>query len=391
VKDWTVKQVQGAAPGRHRVSASLYLYVSPDGHNRRWIFRYTKPATGRVSETGLGSADVVTLAVARAKVFEARRLVARGADPVEQRRSARTAVMTFTSVAADYLAVKARTYRNANSIKNEQLLLLTHAGDLGPKPIADIGTAHIDAALRPLWLASPHQAKRALAACLRVVRYAKAKGLTTTSAADIREDMAHLLPRVNGVKRHFTATPYDQIPEFVCRLRGAQAQGDALSPAVIEFIVLTAARENEVCGMQWSEIDWQEKVWAVPTERMKAGREHRVPLSDRALELLARQRDTVDRGEYVWPGRNGYGPVTGKAVYRYLTESMNVKATVHGFRSSFRDWCGNETHFDRVSVELCLAHRAGDSTELAYRRSDAIDKRRVILQAWADYCLGSAP
>jgi integrase len=394
MRDFTVKQVQAAGPGRHRVSASLYLYVPPDGQGRRFIFRYTKPSTGRVTETGLGSFDVVSLAEARAKALEYRRMIAKGQDPVEAKRSQRTGSTTFASVAADYLAVATRRFRNANSAKNEQLLLFTHAAALGPQSVADIGTAHIDAALRPLWLQHPHQAKRALAAVLRVLRYAKAKGLSATSAADIRESMTHLLPHVNGAKRHFTAMDYTSISAFVRELRAAQIQGAALSPTVIEFLVLTAARENEVCGMKWSEIDWPEKVWVVPAERMKAGKEHRVPLSDRALKLLIRQRGPEqgveqEKTSYVWPGRNGYGPVTGKAIYKYLTATMGVSATIHGFRAAFRTWAGNETNFDRVTAELCLAHAAGDAVELAYRRGDSLAKRRQLMEAWALYCEGS--
>jgi integrase len=298
-------------------------------------------------------------------------------------------------VAAEYLEVQARRFRNPGSVRNVKLLLLTHAADLGPKPIANIGTAHIDAALRPLWLTSPEQARRAVAACLRVLKFGKAKGLTAASTADIRKDMSHLLPRVNGSKRHFKALEYRDVPAFVRELRAAQKQGEALSPSVIEFILLTACRENEACGMQWREINWLEQVWVLPPERSKTGREHRVPLCDRAMLLLSLQRgpsvarEPADPKGFVWPGRNGEGPVTGKSVYKYLTQTMGVPVTIHGFRSAFRDWCGNETHFDRVSVELCLAHRAGDSTELAYRRSDSLEKRRVIMDQWSNYCSGT--
>jgi integrase len=273
-------------------------------------------------------------------------------------------------------------------------LLLTHAADLGPQPIADIGVKHIEAALRPLWLTSPHQAKRALAACLRVVRYAKAKGLTTTSAADVREDMSTLLPRVNGTKRHFAALDYKDIPAFVRELRAHQTQGEAMSPSVIEFILLTAARENEVCGMQWSEIDWEQKLWILPAECSKTGREHRVPLSNRALALLLKQRGPngfcyePPTDGYVWPGRNGSGPVTGKSVYVCLTRTMGLPITVHGFRATFRTWAGNETNFDRVTCELALAHKAGSQVELAYRRGDELDKRRALMEAWEAHCDG---
>jgi integrase len=376
------------------VSDSLYLLVSPNRSVLRFAFRYTRPSTGKVTECGLGRfPGEITLAEARAKRDEFRKLVREGGDPVEQRREKRVAGKTFGDVANEFLAVQERRFRNPLSVKNEELLLLTHAADLGSQSVASIRTADINAALRPLWLRAPHQAKRALAAVLRVVRYAKAQGVCSTSAADMREDMTHLLPHVNGQKRHFAALSYATIPAFVRELRAHQVQGEALSSSVIEFIVLTAARENEVCCMKWGEIDWQEKVWVVPAERMKAGKEHRVPLSDRASMLLVRQREPgmgvqPDPHAYVWPSRDGAGHIGGKAVYVYLTRTMGVKATIHGFRSSFRDWAGNETHFDRVTCEMALAHRAGDAVELAYRRGDALAKRRELMDAWANYCEG---
>jgi integrase len=401
VKDLTYKQILALKPGRHWVSESLYVHVAPNEQTRRFMFRFTKPQTKRVSEKGLGRLDKdITLTEAKDNRDGYRRLVRQGGDPVDAKRGPAT-VVTFASVASDYIEVQARRFRNPNSVKNVRVLLLRRASDLADKPIANIGTTHIDAALRPLWLTSPDQARRAVAAVLRVLKYAKAKGLSTASASEMRDDMSHLLPRVNGTKRHFTALDYKDIPAFVRELRAAQTQGDALSPAVIEFILLTACRENEVCGMQWSEIDWQERVWALPLARDKTGDKRteprRIPLCDRLLVLLSRQRgpglmrEPPDPQGYVWPGRSGDAPVTGKSVYKYLVETMGVKATIHGFRSSFRDWAGDMTHYARNDIEECLGHAVGDSTERAYRRKDGLDKRRVIMEAWANHCAGAGP
>jgi integrase len=389
-KDYTVKQCEAAGPGRHRVSASLYLIVAPNGV-KRWAFRYTKPSTGKVTEAGLGSYGLITLAEARKRVLDHRRMVEKGGDPVDA-QLAKNLQVTFATVATEYLDIQARRFRNPGSVKNARLLLLKHAAGLADLPIAGVGTQHIDAALRPLWLTSPEQARRAVAAVLRVLKYAKAKGHTTAGAADMRESMAALLPHVNGSKRHFTALDYKDVPAFVVQLRNDQRTGVALSPAVIEFIVLTAARENEVCGMRWAEVNWEDRIWILPADRSKTGKEHRVPLSGRAVALLARQRPRIIGEEhpdgYVWPGRSGYEPVTGKSVYKYLTQTMGVKATIHGLRSSFRDWAGDDTHFARDHIEECLGHTVGNAVERAYRRSDALDKRRVILQAWSDFCNG---
>jgi integrase len=225
-----------------------------------------------------------------------------------------------------------------------------------------------------------------------VLKFGKAKGLTAASTADMREDMAHLLPRVNGAKRHFKALEYREVPAFVRELRAAQKQGEALSPSVIEFILLTAARENEVCGMQWREVNFQERLWVLPPERSKTNTEHRVPLCDRAMHLLSLQRGPsissvkpYDPEGFVWPGRNGDGPVTGKSVYKYLTKTMGVDTTIHGFRSVFRDWAGDMTHYARNDIEECLGHAVGNAVERAYRRSDALEKRREIMAAWSAY------
>jgi integrase len=173
-----------------------------------------------------------------------------------------------------------------------------------------------------------------------------------------------------------------------------QKQGEALSPAVIEFIVLTVVRVGEAVGAQWGEIDWNERVWTIPASRMKAGRVHRVPLCQRAMALLLGQRepnafgDQLDPNAFIWPGRAGQGHITAKAAYKYLTQTMDVKATIHGLRATFSSWCGNETHFDRVTCELALSHSAGSQVELAYRRGDEIAKRRQLMEMWAKFCDG---
>jgi integrase len=382
--DWTVKQCDNAEPGRHRVSACLYLVV--EGRNKRWAFRFTRPGTKRQTEKGLGRYKVVTLAEARAKVHGLRRAVAKGVNPIDAKRAA-TPATTFAGVAADYIEVQARRYRNPNTVRNTRLMLLTHAAKLGDMPVSAIDTSHVKAALQELWLRAPDQAKRTVAAILRVLKYAKASGLTTASAADIRDSLSQLLPRPNGPARHQLSMPYKNIPTFMCELQAAQTQGEALSPAVIEFLILTAARENEVCRMRFGEIDWQERVWTVPAERMgKTLKPHEVPLSDRALALLERQRGLSNT--YVWPGRDGIGCVTGKSVYKYLTVTMGLKgkASIHGFRSTFREYLGDKTDFAREHIEECLSHQVGNAVERAYRRHPGIGKKREIFRAWAAYC-----
>jgi hypothetical protein len=190
VKDLTYKQILALAPGRHWASESLYVFVTPDAQSRRFIFRFTKPSTGRVSEKGLGRLDKdITLKEAKDERDKLRGLVRKGVDPIDQERETRTASVTFADVASQYLEVQARVFRNQGSVKNMQTLLLNHASALGSQPVSQIGSAHVMNALRPVWLNSPDTGRRAMAACLRVLRYAKAHGLTTASTAEMREDL----------------------------------------------------------------------------------------------------------------------------------------------------------------------------------------------------------
>ena len=221
--------------------------------------------------------------------------------------------------------------------------------------------------------------RRAKAAILNVLDYARAKGHDVKGIGDMREDLKLLLPSRRNGPRQFPAMAYAAVPGFVRELRGRQSA--AISPCAIEFLLLTAARASEVCKMQWSEVDLAGKLWTLPEDRTKSGRQHRVPLSNRAIELLQKRRE-VSAGEYVWPGRDGRGAIEPKALYVYLTGTMRHKASasIHGFRSSFRDWAGNSTPFARDHIEECLSHQVGNAVERAYRRQDGLEKRREIMQ-----------
>ena len=370
--------VHKAPLGRHNAAPGLYLIVTARG--RRWAFRYTKPSTRRVTELGLGSATVLSLAEAREKAFDYRRAVAKGLDPVEQKREQRRSQITFAEVASTYLAIKQQEWRSGTFHKI-CLLLNTYASPLATKSVNTITADEVEATLLPLWNCSRTQGKRTQAVIYQVFELAISKGYRTNGNPCDWRIMKRRFPKVAPV-RHFTAMDYMQVPAFVKRLHQAQEYGTALSPFVIEFLILTACRTNEVTRMRWEEIDWEQKLWVVPASRTKAAREHRVPLADRALELLKLQ---TRKGDYVWRGRKGQA-INDRALYIYLIRSMKVPVTIHGFRSSFRDFGGNETHFDRVTCELALAHKAGDATEIAYRRSDALAKRRELMDAWANFC-----
>jgi integrase len=333
---------------------------------------------------GLGPAKLVTLAEARDNALDFRRAVAKGLDPVEAKREAWRSQITFAEVAKTYLDIKQQEWRSERAHQKMSLLLNTYASPLATKPVNTITADDVEAVLNPFWNRTRTQGKRTQAAIYQVFELAIAKGYRTNNPADWRI-MKRRFPKV-GPAQHLTAMDYMQIPTFMKQLHRAQERRIAISPYVIEVLILTACRTNEMIGMRWEEIDWEQKVWIIPALRTKAAREHRVPLSVRALVLLKLQFQSA-KGDHVWRGRKGR-PINNRVLYRYLIRSMKVPVTVHGFRSSFRDWAGNETHFDRVTCELALAHRAGDATELAYRRSDALEKRRALMDAWAKFCRG---
>jgi integrase len=371
----TAINVAKATPGRHWAGPGLYLLVSPHGQ-RRWVFRYTSPRTRKVTEHGLGSADLVTLAEARTKAHGHRQAVLNGQDPIQQKREARRAHLSFADVANAFMAAKQPGWSQSHSAAT-RLLLTHHSRALGTKHIGAITTDDVEAAVRYLWQRSPEQGRRTVAAISAVYDYAMAIGRCSNNPAMWRV-MRHRFPKRTNGRQHYTAMDYAQVPEFVRNLRAEQERNVALSPYVIEFLLLTACRPSEVAGMQWAEVDFANKLWTIPAERTKARREHRVPLCNRAIQLLAQRREYSTEAS-VWS-------LTLKALYRYLTKNMGQPVTVHGFRSSFRDWAGNETNFRRVTCEIALGHRAGDATEIAYKRKDELEKRRVLMQAWAEYC-----
>jgi integrase len=329
------------------------------------------------------------LAEARDKAHEYRRAVAGGQDPVEakrEQRKARQAQITFGELATEYIAAKEPGWRSQSHRVTIRRLLLGHAKVISRLGVASISANDIAVAVRPLWNRAPAQAKRTLTAIAQVFDYAIALEHCTDNPADWKRRMKSLFPRLPDIK-HYRALDYAQVPNFVQQLRIVQERNTAPSSHVIEFLLLTACRGSEVAGMQWEEVDFDNKLWIVPASRTKAAREHRVPLSERAIALL-NQRSQCTNGDYVWQSSIGAGAITANALHKFLTRNMGIPVTIHGFRSSFRDWAGNETHFDRVTCELALGHKAGDATELAYRRGDALAKRRALMDAWAAFCCG---
>jgi len=336
---------------------------------------------------GLGGVANVTLAQARDKADDARKLVAAGVNPIEARRDASKAKIakpTFEKVAEELIAAKSSSWRNAKHRDQWKQTLGQYAAPLRDMPVDEIDTAAVLAVLKPLWARAPETASRLRGRIEAVLSAAKAHGLRSgENPAAWRGHLENLLPRRQKLSRaHLPAMPYDAIPELISRLR----EGDRSIPSfALEFVILTAARSGEVLGARWSEIDLEARVWTIPAGRMKAGREHRVPLSARVMALLAGLAE-VRHSDLVFPGQRRGKPYNDGALLHTLKQLGTDGATVHGFRSSFRDWTGEETSIPREIAEQALAHVTGSAVEQAYRRGDALEKRRALMDAWAAFC-----
>ena len=286
-------------------------------------------------------------------------------------------------VAADVREALSAGFRNEKHKAQWKVTLETYAESLHAKPVDSIGSENVLAVLKPIWISKPETASRVRGRIEKVLDAAKAKGFRSgENPARWRGNLDHLLPRRSNLARgHHAAMPYEDVAAFVGELRKREAP----SALALELCILTAARTGEVLGMRWSEIDFDKKIWTVPASRMKAGREHRVPLSPRAFAIL-RQLEKLKASDFVFPGQKSKCPFSGRDLHMVLRKSGVKSATVHGFRSSFRDWAGNVSSFPRELAETALAHVIGDKAEQAYRRSDALEKRRKLMDAWAAYC-----
>jgi integrase len=373
------RKVETAPPGIYADGNGLYLCVSAS-KRRTWVFRFSW--RGRRPEMGLGSlAADVGLAEARRAALEARKDLADGRNPIDARREKRRVAAskpTFGQVADALLEAKAAEWRNKKHREQWRIALTETTVTLRARLVDEIDTEAVLGAHKPLWSDKAETASRLRGRIEAVLDYAKAQGHRGgENPARWRGHLAHLLPKRGKLARgHHAAMAYQDVPAFMSHLR----QVAAVPARALEFAVLTAARSGEVYGATWGEIDLENRVWIIPAARMKAAREHRVPLCDRAIEIV-RQLATVKVGEFVFPGRAARKPLSHVAMAKVLVR-MGVKgATVHGFRSAFRDWAGNETRFAREVAEAALAHVIGDKAEQAYRRSDGLEKRRALMGA----------
>jgi integrase len=371
--------VKNAAPGVHADGGSLYLSVSKSG-SRRWLYRYRSGA--RVKDLGLGDASVLSLADARTLRDRWRKELALGRDPIEARRAEKVQGVTFGEVADRVLeSPLIRSLSNPKHRAQWSYSLKTLAEPLRPRPVADMTTQDVLGVLRPLWDDGKHEtAARLRSRVERVIEVARSEGAVPDDKPNVARWRHHIelhAPRREAVKEHHAALPYHDAPAFMEWLRAKYA----ISARALEFTILCAARTGETLFATASEIDFDAKVWTIPAERMKARKEHRVPLCDRALEIAKEGQGRP----YLFAGARGK-PLSNMAMAELLKHRAPPHvATVHGFRSTFDQWASEVAHAEREVIDRSLAHVVKSKTEAAYNRADLLDRRRPLMRQWEAY------
>jgi integrase len=363
--------------GRHADGGGLYLSISPNG-GRRWVFLYRWH--GKPTEIGLGSARDVSLARARELAANARAKLAEGSNPKDVRRSAGA---SFGECADQLIAAMGPSWRNKKHAAQWEMTLRDYAAPLRRLPVDKVTTDDVLSVLKPLWHSKPETASRLRGRIERVLDAAKAKGLRIgENPARWRGHLDQLLPKRQQLTRgHHAAMDYADLPAFMGCLRGREGS----ATRALEFAILTAARSGELLGARWEEFDLHREVWTVPANRMKAGREHRVPLSLRALNIVNAMAE-MRESDFVFGGQRAGKPLSVMALEMVLRRMKIDNATVHGFRSAFRDWAAECTNFPNEVCEAALAHVIENKAEAAYRRGDLFEKRRKLMDAWGAYC-----
>jgi integrase len=389
----TALSVKNAGPGRHADGGGLHLLVK-EGGARSWVFRFM--LNGKSRDIGLGAAGAggMSLADARDGATALRLKVKAGIDPLSERQEAEArakaaaqasvaVIVTFEDAADAYIAANGDSWRNAKHRQQWENTLATYVYPaIGCMPVADVDTPHVLRILEPIWKAKAETASRLRGRIETVLDSAKARGYRQgENPARWRGHLAQILPaRAKLSRGHHKAMPYEDVPAFLTQLRARKA----VAALALEFVILTAVRTGEAIGASWSEVDLDKSIWSIPASRMKAGKEHRVPLSPRAVAILESLQPIGS--PYLFPSSRG-GKLSGMAM-AMLLRRMSVDVTVHGFRSSFRDWVAECTSVSHEVAEMALAHTIGSAVERAYRRGDLFDKRRQLMADWAAYCSG---
>jgi integrase len=390
IKRLTAQAVLRASkPGLHHDGAGLYLRVGRGGA-KSWAFRYMRGGVAR--EMGLGSLIKVSLADARAKADAQRRLLSEGSDPLvekaarqKQERHTAAGTRTFEECARSYIEAHSTGWRSAKHSAQWTSTLRTYVYPvLGDLPVRQIDRAIVIEVLDPIWLTKPETARRVRGRVEAIIDFAIARGWRGEG-----DNPARRGPLVRGLSKqtkkvkHHAALPYTEIGSFMVDLR----EEKGIAAAALEFLILTAGRTGKVISARWCEIDWAKRLWTVPAERMKSKRQHRVPLSVSALKVL---EGLPSHEGFIFPGLKADRPLSNMALLVLLGRMKRSDLTVHGFRSTFRDWAAERTNIPREVAEAALAHVIGDKTEAAYQRGDMLEKRRRLMGAWAEFCAKGA-
>jgi integrase len=379
----------------------LYLQVSASG-SKSWVFRYT--ANGKKRDMGLGAFHAVSLAEARLEADKCRRSLRTGIDPIESRKAVRDKArldavrsVTFAQCAEGYIKAHQSGWRNEKHASQWKATLSTYAEPtIGALSVDAVDTALVMKVLEqevraapdqrpiPFWSAKPETASRLRGRIEAVLNWATARGFRNgENPARWKGHLENLLPPRSKLRKveHHPALPYDKISAFISALR----QRESVSARALEFLILTAARTGEVLDARWDEVNLRQGIWTIPSERMKGGKEHRVPLSSPALAVL-NSFGMNHENERIFPGIKKFRPLSNMALLALLRRMGYGDLTVHGFRSTFREWTAERTNFPREVAEMALAHAVSDKVEAAYRRGDLFEKRRQLMNAWARYC-----
>ncbi|MCZ8154451.1 MAG: tyrosine-type recombinase/integrase [Rhodobacteraceae bacterium] len=376
-KSLTAQQVKSLnKPGKYFDGHGLYLRVDQNG-SRFWVQRIV--VRGKRCEIGLGSPALVSLGEARSLALENRKLARSGGDPIQAKRTA-AAILTFEEAAREVHRLHKPTWRNekhANDFINS--LEMYALPRLGRIKVSEVSTMDVLTVLTPIWLTKSETARRVRQRIGTVLKWAIAKGWRQDNPA---ENIDQALPKQPTQKAHRKSLPYSEVSKCI---ETVYASGAGLSTKLaLEFLILTASRSTEVREATWGEIDETAQVWVIPADRMKMTRPHRVPLSKRAVEILEEAKSLRCKGDYLFPGTREARPLSDVTLSKLIKE-LGFPVDVHGFRTSFRTWAQEQTNFAREVAEAALAHLSGDEVERAYARSDLLEKRRKMMEAWSRY------
>jgi len=383
----TKKLVENLSAGRHGDGGGLHLVVDPSGA-RRWIVRVVvkgqknKKGGPLRTDFGLGGADIVTLNQARERALEYRRMAKQGLNP---RFNATREVPTFEEIAQQVHIDRMPTWKSEKHGQQWMTTIRDYAfPKIGRMPVDSIGQPEVLMCLAPIWT-EKHETARRLSQRIKIVLdVAKSKGHRSGENPVTAIHDAQVLPKIKAKPKHHKAMTWQDVPAFYADLKAR----DAMAAKALRVTCLTGSRSNEVLGMRWEEIDFEARLWTCPAERMKTGEEHRVPLTDEMLAIIEPLK--AMKSDFVFEGQKRNKPLSNMSMLMLLRRMGVEGVTVHGFRSTFRDWASDIANAPREVAEMSLSHRVGSEVERAYARSDLLEKRRVLMQQWSEYAVGSA-